>query len=326
MRKLASLFIFLVLWSHVAGAMSIITIKVNESGHALWVMEKQVPLTKPEINEWEAVIKAGQNISKYRDVLEFKDMINLFLRSAQNFSNRYMEVVDFNISYDTAETISGGFGIICYSFWWMNFSYMDSGKIFVGDAFSEGMLLSSDNLLVIEIPDGYDVKMASPNFDRRNGNRLIWEGSLHSFDKGEPSLVLQHTKSMLPLMVFSSVILVALVAAIGVLRKRRKSRYKVANDDTPIHTKETNAETSNANATLTSLLIPYYPKEEDLSDEKMIEQFLIRSGGQVYQSEIVTESRLSKSKVSIVLAKMKEDGRILKIKKGKENLIRLVDE
>ena len=64
--------------------------------------------------------------------------------------------------------------------------------------------------------------------------------------------------------------------------------------------------------------------EDILGDEEMIEKYLARVGGQSYQSDIVKESGLSKSKISIVLAKMKEEGRILKIRKGKENIIRLV--
>jgi uncharacterized membrane protein len=58
--------------------------------------------------------------------------------------------------------------------------------------------------------------------------------------------------------------------------------------------------------------------------EEMTEQYLIKCGGQAYQSDIVTESGLSKSKISSVLSKMKKEGRIIKIKKGKENIIRLV--
>jgi hypothetical protein len=67
---------------------------------------------------------------------------------------------------------------------------------------------------------------------------------------------------------------------------------------------------------------PYLP-EEFLSDEEMIERYLTKCGGQAYQSDIVKDSGLSKSKISIVLAKMKDDGKVIKIKKGKENIIRL---
>ncbi len=61
---------------------------------------------------------------------------------------------------------------------------------------------------------------------------------------------------------------------------------------------------------------------EILGDEEMIEQHLIKRGGQAFQSEIVKESGLSKSKISILLAKMKDEGRIIKIRKGKDTIIR----
>jgi len=64
--------------------------------------------------------------------------------------------------------------------------------------------------------------------------------------------------------------------------------------------------------------------KEEMEDEEMIKQFILRSGGQAYQSDIVEHSGLSKSKISMVLSKMKEEGFIIKIRKGKENLIRLV--
>jgi hypothetical protein len=48
---------------------------------------------------------------------------------------------------------------------------LENGKIFIGDSFSEGMVLSQDNVLVIVIPSGYDVESASPVFDKRDGAR-----------------------------------------------------------------------------------------------------------------------------------------------------------
>ncbi len=332
MRKLALLSIFLVLWVYAAGAESIITVDVNESGSALWTMEKRVPLTKPEINEWESAIKAGQNISRYRDIAEFGDMINLFLRSAKNVSNRSMEVEEVNISYDTVKTLSGGFGIIRYSFRWMNFSRTDSDKIFIGDAFSEGMVLSTDNVLVIKIPDGYEVKSVSPNFDKRDGNRLIWDGTTYrNFDKGEPALVLLRTGKSLVAWHIVAAFVVLISGGLVILWKRRRGggAYKAGSDadlssgidGAPVYSEEKDTQPYKAENAMTAL-----PEltEVDLRDEEMIEKFLIKSGGQAYQSDIVKESRLSKSKISMVLAGMKEEGRILKIKKGKENLIRLV--
>lgn len=307
MRRLALFCIFLILWAHVAGAESIITVDVLENGNALWSIEKRLPLvSQAEIDDWEEFIREGQDVVQIQeDIAEFRDRIDLFLRSAEKFSNRSMGAEKFNISYDTAKTLSGASSIVRYSFEWKNFSHGDSAKIFIDDAFSEGMVLSSDNVLVINIPDGYEVEKASPSFDRRDGNRLIWDGSLyHSFAKGEPALVLSRTGVGVETWILILVAVVVLISSLVIFWKRRRpSKY-------------------NADAALTPL--PDLTKE-DLGDEEMIEQYLIKSGGQAYQSEIVKESGLSKSKISIVLAKMKEDGRIAKIKKGKENIIRLVN-
>ena len=347
---------------HVAGAESIITVNVNESGNALWTMEKRLPLTQSELNEWEVAIKTGQNISRYRDVTEFNDTIDLFKHSSQNFSNRSMEISGVNISFDTISTVSGGFGIVRYSFLWKNFSRSDSDRIFVGDAFSEGLVLSPDSVLIIDIPNGYDVMNVSPAYDQRDGNRLIWGGTLYrNFSTGEPALVLSRSgvatslgeaQFMWPLIVISIVIFVS-VAFVVVWRKRRTSNLTekgealkhepgelqdmlkipgVYNKLVQLLHKEFGTESVEEleKAAREQRLkkldeLALTPRaEEDLEDEEMIEQYLLRSGGQAYQSDIVKESGLSKSKISMVLATMKEDGLIIKIRKGKENLIRLV--
>jgi hypothetical protein len=306
MRRLFLLCIFLILGAHAAGAESVITVEVLENGNALWSIEKRLALaSQAEIDDWEEYIQKGQDIDQIqKDIAEFRDRIDLFLRSAEKFSNRSMGAEKFNISYDTAKTLSGASSIVRYSFEWKNFSHIANEKIFIGDAFSEGMVLSSDNVLVIKIPDGYEVEKTSPSFDRRDGNRLIWDGALyHSFGRGEPALVLSRTGLGLVTWLLILVVLVVLISGVVAFWKRRRpSKY-------------------NADAALTPL--PYLTKE-DLGDEEMIQQYLIKSGGQAYQSDIVKESGLSKSKISIVLAKMKEDGRIVKIKKGKENIIRLI--
>ncbi len=364
MKKLLLICIFLIIGVQVAGAESIITVNVNESGNAYWIMEKRMPLTQSELNEWEVALKVGQNISRYRDVTEFNDTIDLFRRSSQNFSNRSMTISDVNISFDTISTVSGGFGIVRYSFLWTNFTRRDSDRIIVGDAFSEGLVLSPDSVLIIDIPSGYDVMNASPAYDQRDGNRLIWGGTLYrNFSMGEPALVLSPTGTatpfgeakeefMWPLIVISIVVLVS-AAFVVIWRKKRSSDLTEKGEELKhghrelqemlkipgVYTKlvqllhkefgmESVEELEKAAREqrlkrLGETTQPPRP-EEDLEYEEMIEQYLLRSGGQAYQSDIVKESGLSKSKISMVLAAMKEDGLIIKIRKGKENLIRLV--
>lgn len=308
MKRVAIFYVFLLLWLQVASAQSIIAIEVQANGNALWNMEKRLPLAnQAAIDDWKEFIQKGLDPEQHRnDTTDFRDRIEWFMRYAENNSNRSMWATNFNISYDTTKTLSGDFGIVRYSFEWKKFSWIDSEKIFVGDVFSEGMLLSADNVLIIKIPDSYEVISASPNFDKRDGNRLIWDGTLYrSFGKGEPSLVLSpiptgNSRWLIP------GLLAVLTGASSIMFLKKKQAAK--------HEPES-----------IEYFSPLPPvTEEELRYEDMVDRILIKSGGQAYQSDIVKEIGVSKSKISIVLARMKEDGYIIKIRKGKENLIRHV--
>jgi hypothetical protein len=406
MTKAVFIIIFLMLWGQVATAQvadqTTVTVEVHENGDALWTVEWRLPLTTSEINEWEGAIKNGQNISRYQN--QIKDNLDGLLRSAQNSSNRSMEIQKLNISYGTERTLSGETGIILYSFEWKNFSRMYSGNILIGDIFSERSIFSSDNTLIIKIPSGYEVQSVSPKFDKQVENSLIWNGQ--SFGKGEPFLILRRTvvgqdesststTSTLPIIFVVIPIVILISGTLLVVWKWRRSHSRkdsavLTGSDEALRTgniEEGAAQTndngtdaagadSNDNATQTGGLsigivqtdkagaeaaaqidsigtsispvgdaginvtpadsiktesiesdvsqqpVSYLP-EEFLSDEEMIEKYLTKCGGQSYQSDIVRDSGLSKSKISIVLAKMKEDGKVMKIKKGKENIIRL---
>jgi len=295
-----------------------------------------------------------------------------------------MEVEEFNSSkifYDTEKTASNSLGIIRYKFGWKNFSYMDAGKIYVGDAFSDEMLLSTENILIIEIPEGYKVLNSSPIFDRQESNRLIWEGRIYrNFSKGEPALILsrinlsnmtdaRNTNGInipqiisLPLILISIIGIVTFSTAgiiVMFLNRRNSKKFKrtlhsdliqapemlqdllkipdIRASVMQILHKESITKSLNQHENEVQIVNGVSTFEEDgngltepmlikeiLSYEEMIEQYLVKKGGQAFQSNIVKELGLSKSKISNLLADMKEKGRIIKIKKGKENIIRIV--
>ncbi|HEY9204809.1 MAG TPA: hypothetical protein VIO58_02720 [Candidatus Methanoperedens sp.] len=333
MRRAFILFILLIMWWNAAAAQSIFTVEVNVSGNALWTIEKRLPFEKSQLNEWEAALKKGENISKPKEVAEINETVNLFVRSSQNFTNRSMYVEEFNasnITYDIIKTLSDGFGVIRYRFVWNNFSFTNSSTIYVGDAFSEGLPLSADNILIIEIPDGYNVQNATPAFDKRDGNRLIWDRTLYrNFSAGEPALVLNRTNvtalaegpagntNLLPLAIVAIGVIVLIMALAFFWYRKHSQDPGEGNGEI----KEGEQSETGGDITLTQ---PPLLNEEFLGYEDMIERFLMKSGGQAFQSAIVKESGLSKSKISVVLAQMKEEGRVLKIRKGKENIVRLV--
>lgn len=368
MMRFAFFCLFLLFGTNIATAESIITVNVNESTDALWTMEKYIHFTKEsDSSEW---IQMDPNLSRYRNIPEYEDIIKSFQNSSVNFSNRSMEVENFTISYDTKKTISERLGIIRYSFIWKNFSYNDSGKIYIGDAFPGGVLfLSPDNQLIIRIPEGYNVTNVTPVFDKKNGNLLIWDGTLYSnFSNGEPFVELspRNTTNVASggisrlakwpileiVLIFISIM--AVLAFVRLWKKKRSGDVSTTDMVTQVP-REMLHEISEIPGAWTKI-VQSVQKEfgeesieelekaareqrlknlgmplselshEDLEDEEMIKQFLLRSGGQAYQTDIVEHSGLSKSKISMVLSKMKDDGIIIKIRKGKENLIRLVKE
>ena len=312
MKKVVLLFILFILLVSSARAQSIKIIEIGENGSALWNIEKHIPITTQiELNEWKLAIEKGQDLHRYKmDIDGVTERINLSFDSAQNNTNRTMSIENYNITYNISETMSETFGIIHFKFQWNNFSRINGSKIFIGGCFSKGMLLSSNDVLIIQIPEGFDVESVSPAYDKRDGNKLVWDGTMyHEIKVGEPALVL--APIMAPIKPKQQVtwvygvvfIAISSIFILFLIKKRTPS-----NDE-------------NNGAVLSQ---HYDLPSKYLEDEEMIQQILLKYNGEAYQSDIVRESGLSKSKISNVLRDMKDQGLILKIRKGRGNVIRLV--
>lgn len=61
--------------------------------------------------------------------------------------------------------------------------------------------------------------------------------------------------------------------------------------------------------------------EEFLTDREKIQQLVRENGGRMKQSKIVDSVDWSKAKVSRLLAELEDDGRITKLRLGRENLV-----
>ncbi|WP_343160898.1 helix-turn-helix domain-containing protein, partial [Halorubrum sp. CBA1125] len=68
------------------------------------------------------------------------------------------------------------------------------------------------------------------------------------------------------------------------------------------------------------------PDPSLLSDEERVERLLEGNGGRMRQAAIVEETGWSDAKVSQLLSAMAEEGRVEKLRLGRENLISLPDE
>jgi len=298
------LFVVLLLFIPViAGAASVppdssitYTISLREDGTANWHVEYRTLLAgNDDVGVFDSYAK---NVS-LTYLPEFRDLMQHSAAQAAAATSRPMEITDFAGDAVIQTTPMGRYGVVYYSFNWKNFA-KTVPDLAMGDAFAGGLFLAKDNTLVIRYPAGYSVTVAEPSPDQvRDG--LMWYGQ-RSFGAGEPRLVLEKPGvPWLPLLL-GGLLCVLILGGLYVVLSKRRPPEPVETDDPPVTLSET----------------------ELLSLEERIIQLLKTSGGEQYQSEIVRNLGLPKSTVSATLNDLHQRGIIQKVKKGRENLIRLV--
>ncbi len=277
------------------------TITILEDGTASWHVEYRTLLSS---DDDAAVFDAyAKNIS-YTYLPQFQDLMQRSAAQAAAATARPMEITDFTGDAVIQTTPTGRFGVVYYSFNWKNFAKTGT-DIAIGDAFSGGLYLAKDNTLVIRYPVGYTINIAEPEPDLvRDG--LIWYGQ-RSFGAGEPRLVFEKSGfPFLTILLGSGFVLIVIVVIGMILLKRRRDKPDQPEEE--IVREEETVRLSRADL---------------ISIEEQIIGLLKASGGEQYQSEIVKNLGLPKSTVSSTLNDLHQRGVIQKVKKGRENLIRL---
>jgi uncharacterized membrane protein len=272
------------------------TISLKEDGTANWHVEYRTLLASDvDVGAFDSY---ARNVS-FTYLPQFQDLMQRSAAQAAAATSRPMEITDFAGDTVIQTTPTGRYGVVYYSFSWKNFAKTGS-DLAIGDAFAGGLYLAKDNTLVIQYPSGYTVSVAEPAPDQvRDG--LIWYGQ-RSFGAGEPRLVFEKQGfPWLPLLL-GGLLCVLILGGLYVVLSKRRSSEPVEADDPPVTLSET----------------------ELFSLEERIIQLLKTSGGEQYQSEIVKNLGLPKSTVSATLNDLHKRGLIQKVKRGRENLIRLV--
>jgi hypothetical protein len=278
------------------------TITLREDGSALWTVEYRTPLGNDDN------LSDFNNYSHNLDTVYLPQLEDLMQRSAAQAADgtsRPMEVDNFSGNAVVQTSPTGKFGVVTYSFSWTNFSVAEDG-LSTGDAFAGGMYLDKDSTLIVRYPPGYTVTSVDPVPDQQTGDGLVWYG-LRSFGPGEPHIVL--AGPAFPVLLAAGLGLLAIIIAVAGFIIYRKRRLHTGPDDP-----------SNEPEGMASRL-----SEADLvSLEERIVQLIRANGGEQFQSEIVKVLGMPKSTVSSTLNDLQQRGVIQKIKKGRENLIRLI--
>jgi len=271
------------------------TITIHEDGTALWHVEYRTLLASDEDRVMFDAY-AGNVSSIY--LPQFEDLMQRSAAQAAAATSRLMEVTDFAGNGVIQTSPTGRYGVVFYSFSWKGFA-KTGNDLTIGDALAGGLYLAKDNTLIFRYPAGYVVSSAEPAPDEmRDG--LIWYGQ-RSFGPGEPRLVFEKSEFPWLPVILGCILILVIITGLYVMNAKRH-RAKQEDPDIPAD--------SISEADLITL------------EEKVI-QLLKASGGEQYQSEIVKNLGLPKSTVSATLNDLHKRGIIQKIKKGRENLIRL---
>jgi uncharacterized membrane protein len=271
------------------------TITIAEDGTANWHVEYRTLLISDA--DREAFDSYAKNVSSVY-LPQFQDLMQRSAAQASAATFRPMATTEFSGDAVIQTTPTGRYGVVYYTFSWKNFA-KSGPDLSIGDAFAGGLFLAKDHTLIIHYPPGYTVTSVQPAADQvRDG--LIWYGQ-RSFGSGEPRLVFEKSGFTFLPVLLASVLVVAGITGFFIVRSKRRTHTSSEPDEGSVQLSE----------------------GELISLEERIIQLLKNSGGEQYQSEIVKNLGLPKSTVSATLNDLHQRGIIKKIKKGRENLIRL---
>lgn len=300
---------------------TIIQINLGDDGDARWTIILRFALE--DANETAAFEQLTEEyLEGETDVLE-PDPYRRAASLAGESTGRSMAVE----SIDRTGSQTNATGELRLSFTWTNFTRVADGgdRLVLGDVFRTPSgtwlpRLESNQVLVIQFPEGFTVESVSRGLD----NRSIRVTGPASFEPGKPSASLERSQEVVntptspssgigaPSTLTGGVALAILILVALLLYRRRTASEPAA---------------PSGDGTEAAGTPPPEEAVDDelLSDEERVLRLLRAEGGRMKQVDIVEETDWSNAKVSQLLSSMAEDGRIEKLRIGRENLISLPD-
>jgi hypothetical protein len=325
-----------------------------DNGSARWTVEHRRPLDGPaEIDQFETYAErfTGQETEAFVD---FRYRARQLAKFGTNATGRGMNASDFSRRAGVEERF-GTQGLVAMSFLWSNFSRTPGERVIVGDVFDGGLYITGDQRFVLERGSGLAFSEVSPpdpfpDSVSRTGNltgseTVTWFGPKR-FADAKPSATLVPLSSLAAtddstptttptgtepgaslagsgngpemLMVLLGVLL---LVGLGGGLAWYSGRIPPGTDASAGGGSSTQAGTETPVEPATPQPESTVSDEELLSDEDRVVQLLDENGGRMKQVKIVEATDWSKSKVSMLLSDMEEEGTISKLRVGRENII-----
>ncbi|WP_435552654.1 helix-turn-helix transcriptional regulator [Natrinema sp. CGMCC1.2065] len=323
-------------------------IRVHENGSATWTFRYEQRFTDDE-----NATRTRENFEAFAEEFRanetglydrFTNQSRELTRAGMQESGREMEATNFRRSVRVEDQFTPT-GVVEMSFTWTNFADVQDDRIVVGDVF-DGVPLSADQAIVIEAAGDLTFRSIEPDDAQYAGGSLTdaesvrWSGKREFID-GRPRVVFDRPDSaaigdgnagllggnLVPILVGVLLLVVGVVAAVWYRRYGPISGGKSASDDDeptpPAGGAAAGAGSTADPATDAADDSESIPNEELLTDEDRVVKLIRENGGRMKQVNIVEDTGWSKSKVSMLLSDMEEEGTISKLRVGRENIISL---
>ncbi len=302
-------------------------ITVYENGTAVWTFRHEQRLTEDDREAFETFAEEFE--SEETDVYDrFRTQTQALTDTGSEATNREMEAHSFNRSAWVEDQLNPT-GIVEMSFTWDGFAAVEDGSVVVGDVF-RNLYLTGDQSIEIRSGDDLAFETVEPEPTRYDSTSLdrattvTWDGEREFLD-GQPRAVFTDpdtqgsssaADSLWPLIV--ATLIVGLGAAVVWYRLSGRSAGLPSTDDAPTAETEATAEPAGEDTGVSDDL-----DDALLTDEDRVIALIRDNGGRMKQVKIVDETGWSKSKVSMLLSDMEEEGTISKLRVGRENIISL---
>ncbi|MGB9961102.1 helix-turn-helix transcriptional regulator [Halobacterium sp. MBLA0001] len=322
-----------------------ITVEVTDTGDAHWNVSATYPLGDGNgsvaFDRVSTAFEAGETSPGFS-----AETFKAAVPGASARVGREMSVTDVRRASRIVEHDGNETGVLTLRFTWTNFAAVDNETITV-DAFSGSWFgdLRAGQQLRVRPPENYQADDVSPNTNVVGG-AYQWEGG-QAFAADEPSLVFVPSPGLsgtgIPATTVGAAAVVLGAAGVTAWAYSRSTLTLpgTGGDDSegatgpavdagdggesPAPTAD-DPEPDDGGGDSAAEREDERIDPELLSDEERVERLLTDNGGRMKQSRIVEETRWSTAKVSQVLSGMDEDGRVEKLRIGRENLISLPGE
>jgi uncharacterized membrane protein len=330
-------------------------VTVFEQGDARWTVEYRTRLTdEGEVEDFKQYAEQF-NTQETQTFTNFKQRADQLTQGGTEITDREMNATAFQRTARYSEISRDG--VIQMSFRWVGFAELTNQQVMVSDVFDGGFVIFEDQRLRIERGENLSFDSLSPAPDQVDsgnesapGEWVEWSG-YREFDGGAidarlspPTTTIDNSDGqengddtttdsenadgdesntdgsssdmMVPLLM-----LLLIVLGVGVT----VAWYTVSRSPQPEQS------TASAETAPQASAGPAEPEDELeteqlLSDEDRVMKLLEDNGGRMRQVSIVEETEWSKSKVSMLLSDMEDDGEISKLRVGRENIISLAGE